>query len=295
MSIRYTRGENIFNVFNIILLCSFTLICLYPLIYVLFASFSEPSRMFAHRGALIRPLGLSLESYKAVFRNPNILVGYRNTLFIIAVGVSLNMVLTIMGGYVISRSYLMFRKLITFLVVFTMYFSGGLIPLFLVVQGLGISNTIWSLIFPVAINTFNMIIMRTAFMAIPDEMEESAIIDGASQLRVLVSIMVQLVVPTLAVLVLYYAVQHWNAFFNAQVFLRNRALFPLQLILRGILIEGTTSDMTGGGASSTDDVVLLAETVKYAVIVVSTAPVLCLYPFLQRYFVKGVMIGAVKG
>ena len=294
MKIKYTRGENIFNVFNIILLSTFTLICLYPLLYVLFASFSEPARMFTYRGALIAPLGFSLESYQAVFKNPNIWIGYRNTGFIIAVGVTLNMVMTILGGYVISRTYLMFRKVITFLVVFTMYFSGGLVPLFLIVQGLGMNNTIWALIFPVAINTFNMIIMRTAFMAVPDEMEESAIIDGASQIRVLVSIMVPLVVPTLAVLVLYYVVQHWNSYFNAQVYLRNRTLFPLQLMLRGILIESTTSDMTGG-SSSTDDVVFLAETIKYAVIVVGTAPILFLYPFLQRFFVKGVMIGAVKG
>ena len=293
MEIKPTRGENIFNVFNLIFLSLLTIICLYPLLYVVFAAFSSPNRFFTHYGALWYPLGFSLESFKAVFKNPNILIGYKNTGFVLIVATALNMVMTIMGGYVISRRYLMLRKVVTFLVVFTMYFQGGIIPLYLVTQSLGITDTIWSLIFPVAINTYNMIIMRTAFMGVPDEMEESAIIDGASQVRVLVSVMVPLVGPTLAVLVLYYAVYHWNAYFNAMLFLRSRKLFPLQLILRGILIENTTSDMTSG--ASLDDVGLIAETIKYSVIVVSTAPILCLYPFLQRFFVKGVMIGAVKG
>ena len=293
MEIKATRGENIFNVFNLILLSLLTLACLYPLLYVLFAAFSSPNRFFTHYGALWHPLGFSLESFKAVFKNPNILIGYKNTGFVLIIATAINMVMTIMGGYVISRKYLMLRKTVTFLVVFTMYFQGGVIPLYLVTQSLGITDTLWSLIFPVAINTYNMIIMRTAFMAVPDEMEESAIIDGASQVRVLVSVMVPLVGPTLAVLVLYYAVYHWNAYFHAMLFLRSRRLFPLQLILRGILIENTTSDMTSG--ASLDDVGLIAETIKYAVIVVSTVPILALYPFLQRFFVKGVMIGAVKG
>jgi len=293
MKIKHSRSENVFNVFNITILTLFTIACLYPLLYVLFASFSQPSRFFTHYGALWAPLGFSLESFKAVFKNPNIAIGYKNTTFVLLIGTALNMILTIMGGYVISRRYLMHRKLITFLVVFTMYFQGGTIPLYLIVQGLKITDTIWALIFPVAINTYNMIIMRTAFMSIPDEMEESATIDGANQLRILVSVMVPLVGPTLAVLVLYYAVWHWNSFFNAMLFLRTRKLFPLQLILRGILIESSTSDMTSGAAL--DDVALIAETIKYAVIVVSTAPILVLYPFLQRFFVKGVMIGAVKG
>jgi len=293
VEIKATRGENIFNVFNLILLSLLTLACLYPLLYVLFAAFSSPNRFFTHYGALWHPLGFSLESFKAVFKNPNILIGYKNTGFVLIIATAINMVMTIMGGYVISRKYLMLRKTVTFLVVFTMYFQGGVIPLYLVTQSLGITDTLWSLIFPVAINTYNMIIMRTAFMAVPDEMEESAIIDGASQVRVLVSVMVPLVGPTLAVLVLYYAVYHWNAYFHAMLFLRSRRLFPLQLILRGILIENTTSDMTSG--ASLDDVGLIAETIKYAVIVVSTVPILALYPFLQRFFVKGVMIGAVKG
>ena len=178
-------------------------------------------------------------------------------------------------------------------IVLTMYFSGGLIPFFLTVRSLKLDNTLWALIIPTAISTFNMIIMRTAFASVPDSLEESAKLDGAGHIRILVKIMVPLVFPTIAVLILYYSVGHWNSWFNAMVFLRDRSKYPLQLILREILIQNSMENMTMG--VEMDDKEMISETIKYAVIIVSTLPILCLYPFIQKYFVKGVMIGAVKG
>jgi len=193
----------------------------------------------------------------------------------------------------LSRRNWMFQKVMVLSVIFTMYFSGGLIPFYLTVRDLRLDNTLWSLILPTAISTYNLIIMRTAFAAVPESLEESAKLDGASHFVILTRIMIPLVGPTIAVLVLYYGVGHWNSWFNAMIFLRDRSEYPLQLILREILIQNSLNDMTMGEGMA--DREMIAETIKYAVIVVSTVPILCLYPFLQKYFVKGVMIGALKG
>lgn len=291
--IRMGVGERIFNVVNIAFMIFMVVITLYPILYVVFASFSTPRKFMMHYGPLWYPLDFNLVSFEAVFKNPNIWNGYRNTIFIVVVGVAINMALTMLGGYLLSRKNWMFQKIMSLSIIFTMYFSGGLIPFYLTVRELNLDNTLWSLIIPTAISTYNMIIMRTAFAAIPDSLEESAKLDGASHLIILTKIMVPLVVPTIAVLVLYYGVAHWNAWFNAMIFLRDRSKYPLQLILREILIQNSLNDMTLGAGM--DDKEMIAETIKYAVIVVSTVPILCLYPFLQKYFVKGVMIGAVKG
>jgi putative aldouronate transport system permease protein len=238
-------------------------------------------------------MGFSLASFSAVFRNPNIWSGYRNTLVIVVFGTLLNMLMTILGAYVLSRRGWWLTRPIALGVVFSMYFSGGLIPFYLTVRALGLRDSLLALIIPTAINTYNMMIMRTAMVTIPASLEESAKLDGAGHLTVLFRIIAPLIFPTLAVLVLYYGVEHWNAWFNAMIFLRSRSLFPLQLILREILIQNYTLDM-GIGSAMTDQE-MLSETIKYSVIIVSTAPILCLYPFLQRYFVKGVMLGALKG
>lgn len=291
--IRTGIGERAFNIAIIIFMIFMVMITLYPILYVVFASFSSPGKFMMHYGILWRPLDFNLVSYRAVFRNPNIWNGYQNTIFIVVAGVAINMVMTILGGYLLSRKNWMFQRILSLSIIFTMYFSGGLIPFYLTVRDLKLDNTLWSLVLPVAISTFNMIIMRTAFAAIPDSLEESAKLDGAGQFIILIKIMVPLVIPTIAVLVLYYGVSHWNAWFNAMIFLRDRSKYPLQLILREILIQNSLNDMTMGAGM--DDKEMIAETIKYAVIVVSTVPILCLYPFLQKYFVKGVMIGAVKG
>jgi len=290
-----TKGQVLFRwLFNYPFLIILTFICLYPMLYVLFAAFSNPSLYMAHRDALWRPLGFSTGSFVHVFENPNLISGYLNTVWILAVGVPINMFLTILGAYFLSRRGVMFFKPIMILIIFTMYFSGGLIPTYMLVQNLGLLDTRWALILPGAVSTFNMIVLRTAMHAVPESLEESAKLDGANHFRILFQIMVPLVKPTMAVLVLFYGVGHWNSWFPAMIYLRNRALFPLQLILREILVLNDVAglDLGAGGAG---DVEMIAATVRYALIIVATVPILALYPFLQRYFTKGVMIGAIKG
>lgn len=287
-----STGRKFFNLFNVSLLCLLSVLTLYPMLYVAFASFSDASRLMAHQGLLLQPLGFSLSAYWAVIKNPMIFAGYINTLFILTVGVTINIILTSIGAYFLSRKNVMWKDAAMFMIVFTMFFHGGLIPFFLTVKGLRIDNSLWALILPVAINTFNLIIMRTAFLAIPDSIEESAKMDGAGHFTILFRIMIPLALPTVAVMILYYGVQHWNAWFNAMIFLQDRDLFPLQLVLREIVIQNSTMDMSMGAAAADQE--MIGETIKYAVIMVATVPILALYPFLQKYFVKGIMIGALK-
>lgn len=293
MTTNKTKGEKIFGIINVILMIFLIIVTLYPFLYVTFASISKPSLLMQHSGVLLRPLGISWGAYEMVLQNPAIASGYRNTLFIVVVGTALNIFLTCLGAYVLSRKNLYLQKFMMFLVVFTMYFGGGLIPFYLLVQKLKLTNTIWALIIPSAVSTWNLIVMRTAFLNIPDSLEESARIDGAEDFTILFKIIVPLSIPTIAVMVLFYAVGHWNAWFNAMIFLRKRDLYPLQLILREILIMSDTSSMLTEVASVDQEPI--GETVKYATIIVSTLPILCVYPFLQKYFVEGIMIGAIKG
>jgi len=290
---RISLSERIFRIGNAMLLTALTIATLYPIVYVAFASFSEPKLMMAHKGILWKPLGFSLETYAAVFNNPMILLGYRNTLIIVVAGVSLNLLLTSFAAYALSRKSLQFRKPLMLFIVFTMFFSGGLIPFYLLVRNLGITNSLWALILPTAISAFNLIIMRTSFEAVPDALEESAKMDGANDFVILFRIFLPICKPVLAVVGLYYGVGHWNSWFNAMIFLQDRELYPLQLILREILIVGEADSMAEGAA--TDEIIVLGETLKYATIMVATIPILFVYPFLQKYFVKGALIGAIKG
>lgn len=291
--IKASKGEKIFNIFNIILMMLLVIVTLYPMLHIIFASFSDSNELLAHRGLLLKPIGFNVAAYGMVFKNPMIVKGYLNTLFIVVVGVSLNIFMTSLGAYVLSRKNFLWKNVIMFLIVFTMFFSGGLVPFYFTVKNLHIDNTYWSLILPVAINTFNFIIMRTSFMAIPDSLEESAKLDGASHFTILFKIILPLSLPIVAVMVLYYAVGHWNAWFNAMIFIQDRDLYPLQLILREILIQNDTASMAEGVAALDQEAI--GESIKYAVIVVATLPILCVYPFLQKYFVKGALVGAVKG
>lgn len=294
MARKATRGERAFDIVNNVLLFIVMIVTLYPLLYVLFVSFSVPAKYMRFTGSiLLRPLGFSLSSYKAVFKNINIWNGYRNTLIIVVLGIAVNMSLTIVGGYVLSRKRLMMRRFLSLFTLFTMYFNGGMVPIYLIVRSYHITDSLWALVLPVAINTFNLIIMRSAFESVPESLEEAARIDGASQLKTLTQVMIPVVTPTLAVLVLYYGVSHWNSWFNALIYIRTRSKYPLQLILREMIIENTSAATTAAG--STDDEAMIEVTIKYATIVIATLPILCLYPFLQRYFVKGIMVGAVKG
>lgn len=287
---KITITQSIFNAFNIFFMIILMVVTLYPLIYVLFASLSEPALYMAHRGILLRPLGFNLQSYRLVFQDKQIISGFYNTIFVLVTKVSLAMTLTIVGAYFLSRRNAMFVPLFTMMIVFTMFFNGGLIPNYLNVKSFHIDNTLWALIFPTAINTFNLIILRTAFAGIPYSLDESAMIDGAGPCTTLFKILLPLVKPTVMVCLLYYSVEVWNSWFDAMIYLRKKELFPLQLVLREILINNNTNAMNAG-----TDAEGISETVQYAVMMVATIPILLVYPFLQKHFVKGVMIGAVKG
>ncbi len=289
---RRTVGERIFGACNNTFMLVLIVVTIYPFLHVLFSSLSLPSRLVKHTGLLFAPLGVTLDSYRMVFENPMILLGYRNTLFVMFTGTALNVLLTMLGAYALSRRNFLYRKPCTLFIIFTMFFSGGLIPFYLQVRALGLADNLLALILPSAVSTTNLIVMRTAFASIPYTFEEAAKIDGAHDFTVLFKLFVPLALPTVAVIILFYAVEHWNAWFNAMIFLRNRELYPLQIILREILIASSTEYMMTdiGGA----DKELVGETIKYATIIVATVPILMIYPFLQKYFIKGVMIGALK-
>ncbi|MCP1308059.1 carbohydrate ABC transporter permease [Paenibacillus tyrfis] len=293
MDKNYSLSEKLLDIFVYAVLSVLVLVTLYPLIYVAFASVSDAGKLVAHRGFLFTPLGFSLEAYASVFKNPGILRGYRNTLFILFFGVTLNLFLTGLGAYVLSRKNVFWNKIFMIIIVLTMFFNGGLIPLYLVVKGVGLIDSLWAVIFPFAISTFNLIIMRTAFQSIPDSLEESAKIDGANHFTIFFRIIVPLSMPVIAVMILYYAVDKWNGWFYASIFLKDTKLYPLQLVLREILIANSTESMAT--AASNQDRFQIGETIKYATIMVATVPILCVYPFVQKYFVKGALVGSLKG
>lgn len=294
MNKKYSTGQRVFNVFNVAFMLVLVTIMFYPVWYVLVASFTSSDVLMTHNGILLWPKNFSINSYKLMMKNPMIVRGYLNSIFIVVVGVTLNLVFTTLTAYVLSRKNVFWNKYITMMIIVTMFFSGGLIPTYLLVTSLNLNNSYWALFLPVLINTHNMIIMRTSFSALPDSLIESAFLDGAGHWRSLVSIVVPLSKPVLSVMVLYYAVSSWNSWFDASIYLKDREKFPLQLILREILIYSDTSSMAAGSGDASD-LMSISESIKYAVIVFATAPILCVYPFLQKYFVKGVMIGSVKG
>ena len=293
IKIKRSLGERIFEKFNVLFMLLIAFIMAYPLLYVILASFSDPYSLMGHTGLLLKPLGFSVQSYIMMSKNEMILLGYINTLIIVFVGTTVNLFLTALGAYFLSLKGPMLKRPITLMIVLTMYFSGGMIPFYFTVTDLGIDNSYLALILPTAINTFNLIVMRTAFEAVPNEMRESAYIAGAGDWRVLFQFILPLSKATVAVVLLYYMVSHWNAWFNAVLFINDRELYPLQLVLREILIQSDTSSMQAGTIS--DDQFAVSQTIKYAVTVVATVPILCIYPFVQKYFEKGVMLGGVKG
>ncbi len=292
---RYSVGQRIFNVFNVMLMLLLVVIMFYPVWYVLVASFTNSDALISHRGILLWPKNFTVNAYKLMMKNPMIVRGYLNSIFLVVAGVALNIIFTSVAAYVLSRKNVFWNKFIMLMIIFTMYFSGGLIPKYLLIsKTLHLSNTYWALLLPALINTYNLIIMRTSFAALPESLIESAKLDGAGHWRILVRIVVPLSMPIIAVMTLYYAVGIWNSWFEASIYIKERTLFPLQLILREILIDNDTTSMTAGSGDASD-IMSIAESVKYAVIVFATVPILCVYPFLQKYFVKGIMIGSVKG
>jgi putative aldouronate transport system permease protein len=286
-----SKGDRIVDIIIIIVMIFLGVIMLYPMLYELMVSFSEPAELIRHRGLLIWPLGFDTTAYQLVLSNHQILTGYANTLFILVVGLVINITLTCLGAYCLTRVHIYWHRLMTMFVLITMYFSGGLIPMYLTVRGLQMYNTLWSVIIPTAISTYNMIILRSYFSSIPESLVESVFIDGGGHMTVLFKIFIPLSLPAMAVMVLYYGVGHWNSWFNANLYLQDRSKWPLQLVLRNILIEGSNLDLGGAVVA---DYEMLAKSLKAAMVIVTTVPILVIYPFLQKYFVGGMMIGSLK-
>ena len=293
---RLTKGDIIFEIVNCIFLGIISCIILYPLIYVVSASISDPMSVTAGK-MILWPVDMTLENYGEVFKNDNIMRGYRNSLIIMFGGTTLNIVMTILAAFPMTRKDLWGRNVIMKLMTFCMFFGGGLIPTYLMVgKTLGLMNNWLALILPGAISVYNMIIMRTFFMtSIPYELHEAADIDGCSPFMTLVKIILPLSGPIIAVMALYYGVGHWNSYFSALLYINKEDIQPLQLYLRKVLTANNTQSLMEMGADEAARAAMRAETIKYAVIVVSSIPMLIIYPFVQKFFVKGVMIGAVKG
>lgn len=290
---KFFTSDRIFQFTSIVILLALCIITLYPVWYILCASLTSNTYLVSHPGVLLLPHGFTLGSYKLALTHPLLMSGYRNILIVLFVSLPINILLTLFTGYFLASKKVMFKPIIQFFILFTMFFSGGMIPAYLNVRDLGLYNTLWALILPGALSIYNSIICKTSIEAIPDSMAESAHMDGANDLTILFKIILPLIKPTIAVLLLYYGVGHWNSWFNASIYLQDNNKLPIQNIMRSILIAN--SNILNSAAAENDQVNQFAESIKYATIMLTTIPVLCIYPFLQKYFVKGVMIGAVKG
>lgn len=287
MKIKLTTGEKVFQVFNYSFLTLLSIVCFYPLYHVLMASFSDGLSLLGHSGLLLWPIDFTTLAYERVLANKDIYTGYFSTLKLLFFGTSWQMIMTILCAYVLSRPRFLLRRPLMLMITFTMFFSGGTIPFYMNLRDLGMLGHMWGLIIPFSMATYNMIILRTAMEGIPAGLIEAATIDGAGHFMVLWKVVLPLVKATLAVLVLYYGVAHWNNWFWAVRVISEREQMPLAVILREILIENALGQMDG-------DMSTQSESIKYATIVVSTLPILCIYPFIQKYFTQGVMIGAIK-
>lgn len=286
-------GDKIFVVINSAILICLCIITLYPIWYVFCASMTSNTYLVSHPGILLWPHEMTFGAYKLAFSHPLLLSGYTNTLIILAVSLPINILMTLFAGYFMASKDVMFKPLLQRLIMFTMFFSGGMIPAYLNIRDLGLYNSLWALILPGALSVYNSIICKTAIESVPESLKESAYIDGANDVIILFRIIVPLIKATLAVLLLYYGVGHWNAWFNASIYLKDNEKLPIQNIMRAILIAN--SNVLNSAAAENDQVNQFAEAIKYSTIILTTVPVLCIYPFIQKYFVKGVMIGAVKG
>ena len=295
-SVSKKRKISGFDIGIIVIILMLVAIVLYPLIFVISSSVSEPT-MVATGKVFFLPKGFTLDGYKRVFEDSNIMTGYANSLFYTAVGTCINLVVTVPAGYVLTKSEVPGARIVTMMFLFTMYFSGGLIPSFLLVKSLHLYNTRMVLLILGAFSMYNCIICRSFFSGLPKELEEAAYIDGCSYLRIFLTIVLPLSKALLGVMVLYFAVGHWNSYFNAMMYTYNESIQPLQLFLRRLLIleENAAEVMASGADELAAEQQMIAALIKYAVIVVSSVPLMIVYPFLQKYFEKGVMIGSVKG
>ena len=292
--IKQTNADRLYDIVILILISLLLLIILYPLWFVIIASVSNSSEVMKGN-VIFWPKEFSFEAYEKVLQDPKIVTGYCNTIFYTVAGTLLNLVGTIAIAYPLSRRDFVGRKVISIVLTFTMFFNGGLIPTYLVYKEINLINTPWVMIIPGMVNVYNMIVMRSFFESLPYEMHEAAFIDGCGNIKIITKIVLPLSLPIIAVMIIFYGVMHWNEYFSALVYISDQKLKPLQLIL--ITSTSRVSSMMSGGAANTGEMdrIRTAESIKYAVAVVSTVPVLCLYPFLQKHFSKGVMIGAIKG
>lgn len=292
--IKLSRGDRAFYAITYIIIGILGLIVLYPMLYVVAASMSSADALISGK-VWLWPVDISFEGYKAVFKSSDVWLGYANTIFYTVVGTVINVAMTLFCAYPLSRKELFGRSVFTFIFSFTMLFGGGLIPNYLLIKNLGILNTRWALLLPGAMSIYNMIVCRTFIQtSIPTELLESARLDGCDDIRYFFKIVLPLSKAIIAVLTLWYAVGHWNAYFNAFIYLNDKELYPLQIFLRDILISNKmSSDLNDPELANQLRTVQM--TLKYALIVVSTAPLFLFYPFTQKYFQKGVMVGSVKG
>lgn len=294
MAMRKSAEDRLFDYVNYTVLTLVLISVLYPLYFIVIASVSEPSEIYNGR-VWFAPSGFLLEGYQRIFDDDSLWTGYRNSLIYTIIGTSINLLFTLPAAFALSRRELFARNKIMLFITFTMFFSGGLIPTYLLIRILGIVNTLWAMVLPNAVGVYNLIVARTFFQNIPEELADAARIDGASDHVFFTRIVLPVSTALVAIMVLFYGVNHWNSYFQALIYLKDEVRFPLQLVLRTILIENQAS------AEMMDDLIALqeqqraADLIKYGMIILASAPLLVLYPFLQKYFVKGVMIGAIKG
>lgn len=290
-------SDKIFDVVNLIVMCVLLLIFIWPMWFVLIASFSDPNQLWLGN-VILWPKGFTLEAYEKLLEYTDIWIGYKNTILYTVVGTLVNLILTVTLAYPLSRKDFLPRKFIMIMLVITMYFSGGLIPTYLVVKNLGMVNNFWAMIIPGAISTYNVLVVRTYFLnSIPNELHEAAKLDGANNLQFFGKIALPLAKPVVAVVGLYYAVGHWNDYYTALIYLYDKEKFPLTCFLKNLIIDTSTAmkGSFGSSASEMESMIRLAQSLKYSTIIVAVIPMLIVYPFVQKFFVKGVMIGSIKG
>jgi putative aldouronate transport system permease protein len=290
MSYDKTLGNRLFDIFNYSFLLIFSIACFLPFLYVLAVSFTSPAEV-ARGGIILFPKEWSLASYRYIFSTDTLIRSLMVSIYITVVGTFINLLFTSLMAYPLSKTHIRGRQFILLAVLFTMLFGGGLIPTYFVVKALGLTNTLWALMIPSAISAFNLIVLKNFFQQIPDGLEDSAKIDGCSDLGVLFRIVLPLSMPAMATFALFYAVSHWNQFFNAVMYINDNSKWPIQVLLREIVILAQSRI----GDASIDDTEIQPLTIRMAVIVFATVPILFVYPFLQKHFTKGVLLGSVKG
>jgi len=294
-AIKATGSDKVFNILNNAILAIVLILVLYPIYFIIISSISDPNDV-AMGSVWIVPKGINFEGYKSIFRDTVIWTGYKNSLIYTSIGTLINISVTLLAAYALSRKDLAGRNALMFLFTFTMFFSGGLIPTYLVVKNLDLIDKIGAMVLPNALSVYYLIIARTFFItSIPEEIREAAIMDGCSNTRFFKAIVLPLSKAIIAVLALFYAVSHWNAFFNAMIYMRHEKKYPLQLILRGILLQNEMRENMTDTIGDASDIQRKVDMIKYGIIIVASVPVLIAYPFAQRYFIKGVMIGSIKG